>query len=62
MGASGVIRVRTADDLPDRVRVGFVQAPKLDPRGQLFHMVCALSVCTVLKKSFVEWLRNKKFN
>ena len=47
MGASGVISVRTADDLPDRVRVGFVQVPKLDPRGQLFHMVCALSVCSV---------------
>lgn len=47
MGASGVISVRTADDLPVRVRVGFVQAPKLDPRGQLFHMVCALSTCSV---------------
>ena len=53
MGASGVIGFCTADNLPDRVRLGFVQAPKLDPRGPLFHMVCALSTCLVLKKSFV---------
>lgn len=53
MGASGVIGFCTADGLPDRVRLAFVQAPKLNLRGLLFHMVCALSTYSVLKKSFV---------
>ena len=53
MGASSVTGVSMIGDLPDRARVGFVQVPKLDPCGQLFHMICTFSTHTMLKRTLL---------
>lgn len=40
--------VSVIGDLPDSVRVGFGQIPKLVLCGQLCHMVCDISAHTIL--------------